>query len=143
MRQRLSKFQNRFTVFLHDLAMIPVAWIGAYWLRFNLDAIPPLFWQQALAMLPVLIIVQGIMFWYFGLYRGVWRFASIPDLARILKAAVVGVVVSAMVIFLVNRLQGMPRSVFVLDADSARSAAWALHVLFIAGSRTGACIARK
>ena len=67
-------------------------------------------------MLPVVLLLQGAAFWYFGLYRGIWRFASIPDLVRIVKAVATGVVVSAVVIFLWTRLEGVPRSVFVLDA---------------------------
>ena len=112
----LGKFQNRYAAFLHDLLMVPVAWLGAYWLRFNLDGIPVEFWRQALTMLPVVLLAQGSMFWYFGLYRGVWRFASMPDLVRILKATLTGVAVVATVIFIFTRLQGIPRSVFVLDA---------------------------
>ncbi len=111
----LSRLPTRYTAFLHDLLMIPVAWIGAYWLRFNLDGIPAEFWRQALTMLPVAILAQGSLFWYFGLYRGVWRFASMPDLVRILKATLAGVAVSAAAIFFLTRLQGVPRSVFVLD----------------------------
>lgn len=34
------KFRSRTTIFLHDLGMIPLAWFGAYWLRFNLETIP-------------------------------------------------------------------------------------------------------
>ena len=67
-------------------------------------------------MLPVVLVVQGSLFWYFGLYRGVWRFASMPDLVRILKATLTGVAVAAVAIFFLTRLQGVPRSVFVLDA---------------------------
>ena len=112
----LGKLQKRYAAFLHDLLMVPVAWLGAYWLRFNLDGIPVEFWRQALTMLPVVLLAQGSMFWYFGLYRGVWRFASMPDLVRILKATLTGVAVVATVIFIFTRLQGIPRSVFVLDA---------------------------
>lgn len=111
----LQKLQNRYIALAHDLFMIPVGWIGAYWLRFNLDGIPEDYWQQMLRLLPLVIVVQGGMFWYFGLYRGVWRFASIPDLVRILKAILAGVVISAAAIFILTRLQGVPRSVFVLD----------------------------
>ena len=103
-------------VFLHDLVMIPLAWAGAYGLRFNLDGIPADYWTQALTMLPLVFFAQGGMFWYFGLYRGVWRFASIPDLVRIFKAVAAGVAVAAIVMFLLTRLQGIPRSVFPLDA---------------------------
>jgi len=108
--------QNRYTVFLHDLLVIPLAWLVAYWLRFNLDTIPPEYWQQAVSMLPGVMVIQGGLFWYFGLYRGVWRFASVPDLLRILKAVMVGVAITAAFMFLLNRLQGVPRSVFALDA---------------------------
>jgi FlaA1/EpsC-like NDP-sugar epimerase len=55
------------------------------------------------------------MFWYFGLYRGIWRFASIPDLVRIIKAVAAGLVVAATVSFILTRLQNVPRSVFILD----------------------------
>jgi len=37
------------------------------------------------------MILQGGMFWCFGLYHGIWRFASLPGLARILKAVTVGI----------------------------------------------------
>ena len=107
--------RTRSAAFVHDIAMIPIAWFGAYWLRFNLDGIPENFRLQALHMLPVLLAVQGSLFWYFGLYRGVWRFASMPDLARIIQAVVAGVAVAAVLLFLFTRLQNVPRSVFVLD----------------------------
>ena len=117
MKSRLPRLmQNRFSVFLHDLLIIPIAWLAAYWLRFNLDGIPPEHLRQALVALPVVLAVQSGFFWYFGLYRGVWRFASVPDLVRIVQAVLAGVAVSAVAIFFINRLQGVPRSVFVLDA---------------------------
>ena len=67
---------------VHDLLVIPAAWLGALWLRFNLDAIPAPFLVQALRLLPVIVVIQGSVFLYFGLYRGVWRFTSLPDLVR-------------------------------------------------------------
>jgi FlaA1/EpsC-like NDP-sugar epimerase len=127
LKRIVYKLQNRLTVFLHDLLMIPIAWLGAYWLRFNLDGIPEEFWSTALRMLPVVLALQGGLFWYFGLYRGVWRFASMPDLIRIVKAVIAGVALSAIGIFLFTRMQGVPRSVFVLDGI--------LLVLLLGGSR--------
>ncbi len=110
----LDKIRSRGGAFSHDLLMIPVAWLGAYWLRFNLDMIPEPFMGRALEMLPVIVVIQGIIFWYFGLYRGVWRFASVPDLVRITKAVVFGVGLSAVAIFLATRMQGIPRTVIPL-----------------------------
>jgi FlaA1/EpsC-like NDP-sugar epimerase len=111
----------------HDLAMIPIAWLGSYWFRYNLESVPVGMWSSALATLPVVLLVQGASFWYFGLYRGIWRFASIPDFIRILKAVSVGVIASAAIIFLWTRLEGVPRSVFVLDA--------VFLILILGGSR--------
>ena len=71
----IERFRSRFAAFVHDLLMIPIAWLAAYWLRFNLDVVPEQHLIPALYMLPVVICVQGAVFWYFGLYRGVWRFA--------------------------------------------------------------------
>lgn len=115
MMRLFGRTQSRYLAFLHDLLMVPLAWLGSYWLRFNLDGIPIEYWRQALIMLPVVMVVQGSLFWYFGLYRGVWRFASMPDLVRILKATLSGVAAVAVTIFIFTRLQGVPRSVFILD----------------------------
>ena len=110
------KLRSRGAAFTHDLLMIPIAWLGAYWLRFNLENIPEPYLSQALAMLPVVIVVHVGVFLYFGLYRGVWRFASIPDLIRISKAVAAAVVLSAVAIFLLTRMVDVPRAVVPLHA---------------------------
>ena len=97
----------------HDLLMVPVAWVGAFYVRFNLGPVPDEYLRQALLLLPIVMVVQGAVFWYMGLYRGVWRFASLPDLLRILKASLIGTVATAAAIVLVTRLDFVPRSVFV------------------------------
>ncbi|TFH40296.1 MAG: polysaccharide biosynthesis protein [Lysobacterales bacterium] len=109
-----DRLRSRVSALIHDLVMIPVAWFAAYLLRFNLEPIPDVYLVQALAVLPFIVVLQGASFWYFGLYRGVWRFASVPDLIRILKAIAAGVLVSAAAIFLLTRMQNMPRSIFPL-----------------------------
>jgi FlaA1/EpsC-like NDP-sugar epimerase len=76
---------NRRLAILHDLFMIPIAWISAYWLRFNLGVIPEFFLESALENLLIVVVLQGAVFRYFGLYRGVWRFASLPDLIEFPK----------------------------------------------------------
>ena len=52
--------------------------------------------------------------WRFGLYRGLWRFASLQDLLNILRAAALGALAIGVVLFLGARLHGIPRSVFML-----------------------------
>ena len=91
-----------------------MAWLLAYWLRFNLGTIPPDFLEGALVALPLVILVQGAVFWSFGLYRGVWRFASLPDLMRIAKAVFAGTALTLVALFAFNRMGQVPRSVPVL-----------------------------
>lgn len=115
---------RRAAAFLHDFLSIPIAWLGAYWLRFNMGEIPPEVFSHAISMLPWVMLFQTIAFWIFGLYRGVWRFASIPDLTRIVKALVMGSLMTLLAIFLVERLQYLPRSVVPI---------YSLLLLFILG----------
>jgi len=74
-----------------DLFAIPIAWYAAYWLRFNLSVIPSLELRHATYLLPLLLFTQGAVFWAFKLYRGMWSFASMLDLMRILKAVAFGI----------------------------------------------------
>lgn len=116
MHRTFERLRRPAVVFLHDLLIVTLAWFGAFWLRFNLESIPELFLNTALDWFPVVLVLQGGMFVYFGLYRGHWRFASVPDLVRILQAVVFGVLAAVAVIFMFTRLQAMPRSVFPLYA---------------------------
>lgn len=116
MAKKFLKFilLNRWSALLHDLLCVPVALILAYWLRFNLGPIPQEFQQSLYELILIAVPVQGAFFWYSGLYRGLWRFASVPDLVRILKVAGLGSLAIISISFLFNRLQGIPRSVFLL-----------------------------
>ena len=101
-------------VFLHDLLMIPAAWYLAYWLRFNLGTIPENSLQVATLMLPIVVLCQSISYFTFGLYRGIWRFASLYDFIRIGKSVYVGALIATLVIFAVTRMVHVPRSVIPL-----------------------------
>jgi hypothetical protein len=97
---------------LHDVSAVAVAWLAAYWLRFNLD-IPVDYLAQAVAMLPWVLPVNLATFWLAGLYRGIWRYASLHDLRRILLsvAAAALLVVAGMY---VAQKTAVPRSVLIL-----------------------------
>jgi len=113
-------------VVLHDLGAAALAWALAYWLRFNFE-IPPVYQQSLLSSLMVVLPLQAAVAWGWGLYRGLWRFASLPDLKRIILAASSGALGAAMLIFMLQRLTDVPRSVLVLYP--------VLLILFMSGSR--------
>ncbi len=106
-----NKIRSSKTIFIHDLLMVPIAWLGAFWLRFNLSEVPEASLDIALSYLPFIIAAQALASHFFGLYRGVWRFASMADFLRILKAVLSAILVIAILLFLYNRLEGVPRSV--------------------------------
>lgn len=94
--------------------MVMLAWFGAYWLRFNLGLPPQKYVDAALDALPIVLVIQAVVFSRLGLYRGVWRFASVPDLIRISKAVLLGVLLIAVSLHLYTRLMWVPRSVLPL-----------------------------
>lgn len=110
----LNKLRNRGGAFTHDILAIPVAWFLAYFLRFNLEFPSPFVMVVAENALAILIPAQAFVFWRLGLYRGVWRFASIPDLQRIIKCVIFGVGLSMLILFAFTRLAEIPRSVPLL-----------------------------
>ncbi len=116
MRLTLAKFRTPILVLLHDLCLIPLAWIGAYWLRFNLESLPQEVFLKSLQFLPWVVGIQGISFYAFRLYRSLWRFASLPDLIQIAKAVLVGSLFILCLGFFYDRLEAIPRSVPILYA---------------------------
>ena len=96
----------------HDVVACAVAWCAAFWLRFNLD-IPSLYVATMMSNLLPIVLVQAIFFLVFGLYRGIWRYASMPDLRRIVFAAIGGALALS-VALLIFGIPNVPRSVVVL-----------------------------
>jgi FlaA1/EpsC-like NDP-sugar epimerase len=110
----LSRLRNRWKVLIHDAVMIPLAWLSAYWLRFNLDTIPPALLEEAISLIPLVVVIHFATFLFFGVHRGIWRFISLHDITALIKSVVVGTALIAITIFFLTRLQLVPRSVFLL-----------------------------
>ena len=121
----MGKFNPRAALaFLHDIAAAAAAWLIAFWLRFNLE-VPPPYDTLMLESLLWVVPLQAAIFWRFGLYRGIWRYASIPDLQRIVLAvAVAALALPALILMLQIAI---PRSVLIFDP--------VLLVMIMGGSR--------
>ena len=102
------------TTLLHDATMAALTWCFAYWLRFNFD-IPPYFLAGMKQTLTWIVPLQAVVFYFCGLYRGLWRYASVPDLQRIAFGALVaGCAVPILLQFLQLGVV-VPRSVLLLQ----------------------------
>lgn len=97
-----------------DLIAVVLAWLGAYLLRFNFE------WPsdqntQILVGLAALLVIQLLICRYAGLYRGIWMFASLPDLKRVIKAVLVPAVLLLLTTaFSTAEQHIVPRSVIFL-----------------------------
>ena len=92
--------------------MVAMCWFVAYWLRFNLS-LPDLYLPGAMQVLLVVFCIHAPMYWLFGLYRGIWRYASLMDLRRIIVAVGLSSLFVAVAVFMLH-LPVVPRSVLVL-----------------------------
>lgn len=105
---------NTAIAILHDLTAATLAWWFAYLLRFNFD-LPANFQSEMWRTLIWVIPLQGAVFWSFNLYRGIWRYASVADLRRILFAVVAATALVPLVLGLFRVQAIVPRSVLIID----------------------------
>ena len=121
----ISLHAKRALAVVHDLVAVVACWFVAYWLRFNLS-LPEPYLSGANQMLVWVLCVHAPIYWLFGLYRGIWRYASLMDLRRIILAVGLASLVVAVAAYMLAQLW-VPRSVLVLHP--------LLLVLTMGGSR--------
>ncbi len=97
----------------HDMVWVAGLWIGLVALRFSFEpqAMPT---DSVVTSLPVVVASYLVCFHAFGLYRGIWRYASLHDLRRIGVAIAVAALVVPVVMLLWRFGRGIPRSVYLL-----------------------------
>jgi len=105
---------NRGIAMLHDVVAAILAWWFAYMLRFNFE-LPSDFRYELLQTMIWVVPLQAVVFWGFSLYQGIWRFASVADLRRILIAVLVATALIPLVLGLFRVNAVVPRSVLVID----------------------------
>lgn len=125
-----SRFQirNRY-VLLADLFLTAASVLGAYALRLEgayfYFYLPSAFW-----MIGVSLVLKPVIYYFFGLYRRLWAYASTNELKLISAAVTVasGMVSAIMITLFTARLfTGFPRFVLIID--------WLLSLVCIGGFR--------
>lgn len=108
-----------------DAVSIVLAYYCAYLLRFEnqLEAHEATFVRS----LPIVLACQLLALGVFHAYRGIWRYTTLADVIRLVKAITAGTVAAIVVVVYEFRFVGFSRAVFVLD--------WLLLVLLVVGSR--------
>ena len=90
-----------------------VCWVLAFWLRLNLE-IPEEFLPPLATAVTASVPLHVLIFWLFGLYRGSWRYASLPDLKRIALACLIGALAVPALLAFFRADINVPRSTFIL-----------------------------
>jgi FlaA1/EpsC-like NDP-sugar epimerase len=102
------------SAFVFDLWAVVLAWTLAYIIRFN-GPVPEQFAHGGLEAMMWVLVVYAVLFRSYGLYRGMWVFASLPDLLRIGKAVSVGALVVMIGSVLLQPYPVIPRSVLLIS----------------------------
>jgi FlaA1/EpsC-like NDP-sugar epimerase len=108
--------ENRRAVFAfaHDTVMAALSIVVSMYLRIGGDIVG---YQPRLTAIYVtsFTVIAAAVFLATGLYRGIWRFASLPDLFNIARAVSLIVLVFLPVMFILTRLEALPRSTLLID----------------------------
>jgi len=114
MKLRFPRFKRIHAAFLHDIFMAGASFSLALYLRIggSLFNYPEGF---ILSGTILFVLVCAPVFWLTGMYRGVWRYASLNDLMTITRGVTIAVLVFLLVLFLATRLEHLPRSFFVIN----------------------------
>ena len=114
--------------FLHDVAMAALSFALALYLRIGDDILS---YEPRLTLLygVVFTTIAAIVFLLTGLYRGIWRYASLPDLFNITRAVTLAVLIFLPVMFVFTRLEVLPRSMLFIE--------WLVLIALLGGPRLG------
>lgn len=108
-------FYKKIPTILYDALSIPVAWFLAFWFRYNMQPFhQDLSGHSPLKALFFLVVIQLVSFYYFRVYRGLWQFCSLNDVARIIKSVIVAVFFTIAVFYQTSLIPHVPRSVLPL-----------------------------
>ncbi len=117
---------------LIDTVLISLAYFMAFVIRFDLINYRDYYERFSLITLGV-VALRLPVFVYFGLYRRLWRYASVRELVAIVIAVSVGSGLGLLIIVVLglrgsdSPVFGFPRSIIVLE--------WLLTLTFVGGSR--------
>ena len=114
MHIRNLKFNRPYVAAVHDISMAAGGFVLSLYLRLGDD-----FWSQTNEFLAIgtllFTVICGVVFASLRLYRGVWRYASLDDFLAIAKAVSLAILIFALAMFALNRLELMPRSALAIN----------------------------
>jgi FlaA1/EpsC-like NDP-sugar epimerase len=112
--QKIINEHRLWLILLFKAVLISLALLIAFLLRFDFHLTAQL-WHTYLLLLPFALVIKFLIFWQQGLLRGWWRYVSMADALLLARANLFASTAFILVLVFLNRLDGMPRSVLILD----------------------------
>jgi FlaA1/EpsC-like NDP-sugar epimerase len=112
---RIGTRYRRLGIATLQLLLTVLGYMAAFSIRFEF-AIPAGDYGVMINTLPILILARLAAYYYFKLYSGGWRFVSMRDLINISKSIFWGSIIFLVTMVFINRLEGYPRSILLMEA---------------------------
>jgi FlaA1/EpsC-like NDP-sugar epimerase len=123
----LKSWQKTLVACVYDTLVTIIAFFLALASRYGSFDPEILSYKKFFQIVIINLVCQVFVFYFMGLYKGIWRYSSTTDLLRVIKASTIAVLSSFMCIFLYTRLDLIPRSLFFIQ--------WAYLILGLGGGR--------
>ncbi len=101
---------------IYDIITINLSYFLGLWIRFDLhfSAIPYEYFYSYLKFTPIYCVIALIVYYFFGLYNSLWRFASFSELNRVILAWAVTTAIQ--IIGITVFVRRMPISYYIIGA---------------------------
>ena len=113
--------------FFVDMGFIVLSYYLAFLLRFE-GALNPAIKEYCLETIPLVLSVKMGVFYLSGLYKGAWRYTSVNEVIKMLKAVMLGCLASALFLWAIPGLGVVSLSVLFIDFN--------LLFFFVTGARS-------
>ena len=122
-------YKRRIFEVMLDVLLITLSYYAAYF--FVPGALDnPTNWELFRNTLPLLIVLKLFAFLAAGVYRGIWRYTSVPDLITFAKGVISGSMLSVLAVLLLYRFENFSRTVFIVDGFILLSAIVGSRIAF-------------
>lgn len=132
----LLAYRRPFIFFIESLLVI-LSFFLAFISRFDAGFAysEPRYFQIFIATLPAVILLRLLSYWYFDLFKGLWRYVSVKDLTNIIKASFAGTVLFTLYVYVIANERDLPRSIPLID--------FAYNILLFSGIRMAVRLYRE
>jgi FlaA1/EpsC-like NDP-sugar epimerase len=115
MLKEIALKYRRIPIVAFHMALIVLANYLAFWIRF--DAVIPAHEKDImLRMIPWLMLVRGLTFVPFQLYKGLWRYTGIWDLRNVIAGVLASTVLFYITVHWIFAAKNYPLSIFIIDS---------------------------